>query len=75
MKRQQRLLAQGKILEEIMRTKRQEVPKQKAEVPAANLQALSIFTPPAVDFAEALARPGVGLIAEVSQFPPVRERH
>lgn len=70
MKRQQRLLAQGKILEEIMRTKRQEVPKQKAEIPQANLQALAMFTPPAIDFAEALAQYGVSLIAEVKRASP-----
>ena len=70
MKRQQRLLAQGKILEDIMRAKRQEVPKRKAEVSEANLQALALFTPPAIDFPAALARPGVSLIAEVKRASP-----
>ncbi|HEY53527.1 MAG TPA: indole-3-glycerol phosphate synthase TrpC [Caldilineae bacterium] len=70
MKRQQRLLAQGKILEDIMRWKRQEVPKQKAEVPEANLRALALFTPPAIDFPAAIAGPGVSLIAEVKRASP-----
>jgi indole-3-glycerol phosphate synthase len=70
MKRQQRRFAQGKILEDIMRWKRQEMPKQKAEVPEANLRALSLFTPPALDFPAAIARPGVSLIAEVKRASP-----
>ena len=70
MKRQQRLLVQGKILEDIMRAKRQEVPKRQAEIPQSNLQALSIFTPPALGFADALAQPGVSLIAEVKRASP-----
>ena len=70
MKRQQRLLAQGKILEDIMRWKRQEVPKQKAEISEANLRALALFTPPASDFPAALAGPGVSLIAEVKRASP-----
>ncbi len=53
-----------------MRTKRQDVPKQKAEIPQSNLQALSIFTPPAIDFAAALAQYGVSLIAEVKRASP-----
>jgi len=70
MKRQQRLLTQGKILDEIMAWKRQEVPRQKQEVPEANLRALATFTPPALDFTAALAQPGVGLIAEVKRASP-----
>lgn len=70
MKRQQRLLAQGKILEEIMRWKRQEVPKHQAEMPQSNLQALVLFTPPAIDFPAAIAQPGVSLIAEVKRASP-----
>ncbi|MCO6452670.1 MAG: indole-3-glycerol phosphate synthase TrpC [Caldilineales bacterium] len=70
MKRQQRLQAQGKILDDIMAWKRQEVPAQKALAPEANLRALVKFTPPANDFAAALARPGVSLIAEVKRASP-----
>ncbi len=70
MKRQQRLLAQGKLLDEIMRWKRQEVPRQKAELPEASLRALVAFTPPPLDFAAALAGPGVSLIAEVKRASP-----
>jgi len=53
-----------------MRAKRQEVPKRQAEIPQSNLQALSIFTPPALGFADALAQPGVSLIAEVKRASP-----
>lgn len=70
LKRQQRIIAQGKILDEIMRWKRQEVPRQKAEVSESNLRALAMFTPPPLDFPAALARPGVSLIAEVKRASP-----
>ena len=53
-----------------MRWKRQEVPKLKVKMPQSNLQALSVFTPPTIDFAESLAQPGVSLIAEVKRASP-----
>lgn len=70
MKRSQRLHAQSLILDDIMRWKRQETPKRKLETPEANLRALAAFTPPPLDFAAALARPGVSLIAEVKRASP-----
>ncbi len=70
MKRSQRLRAHDLILDDIMRWKRQEVPKRKLERPEANLRALAAFTPPPLDFAAALARPGVSLIAEVKRASP-----
>lgn len=70
MKRSQRLKQQGKILDEIMAWKRKELPRRKAEMPEADLRALLTFTPPALDFAAALAQPGVGLIAEVKRASP-----
>ena len=53
-----------------MAWKRQEVPAQMAEMPETDLRALLAFVPPAVDFAAALARPGVSLIAEVKRASP-----
>ena len=67
MKRSQRIQHQGRILDDIMAWKRQEVPKQKALASESNLRALAMFTPPARDFAAALAQPGVSLIAEVKR--------
>ncbi len=70
MKRSQRLKAQGLLLDDIMRWKRQEVPRRKQEMPEATLRSLTTFTPPAADFAAALAQPGVSLIAEVKRASP-----
>ncbi len=70
MKRSQRLKAQGLLLDDIMRWKRQEVPRREQETPEATLRSLMNFTPPAVDFAAALAQPGVSLIAEVKRASP-----
>lgn len=70
MKRSQRLKAQGLLLDDIMRWKRLELPRRQAEMPAATLRSLVAFTPPALDFAAALSRPGVSLIAEVKRASP-----
>lgn len=70
MKRSQRLKAQGLLLDDIMRWKRQELPRRKAEMPEATLRSLVSFTPPALDFAAALSGPGVSLIAEVKRASP-----
>lgn len=70
MKRSQRLKVQGLLLDDIMRWKRQELPRRKQEMPEATLRSLAAFTPPAVDFAAALAQPGVSLIAEVKRASP-----
>ncbi len=69
-KRLQRIKEKGQLLAEIMTWKRQEVPAQMAEAPETDLRALLAFTPPPVDFAAALARPGVSLIAEVKRASP-----
>jgi indole-3-glycerol phosphate synthase len=69
-KRLQRIITKGQFLDEIMVWKRQEVPSRMAEMPETDLQALRAFTPPALDFAAALARPGVSLIAEVKRASP-----
>lgn len=69
-KRLQRIRDKGQLLDEIMTWKRQEVPKQMAQMPESDLQALLTFTPPPEDFVAALARPGVRLIAEVKRASP-----
>jgi len=70
--RLQRLRAQGKLLDEIMAWKRQEVEKVMRERPLATLRALAATVPAAWDFAAALRRPGVSLIAEVKRASPSR---
>jgi len=69
-KRLQRIREKGQLLDEIMAWKRQEVPKQMAEMPESSLQALLTFTPPAEDFVASLSSPGVSLIAEVKRASP-----
>ena len=61
----------GKVLDEIMTWKRQEVPKQMQLVPLAQVKAFAGLTPPPLDMAAALtARPGASLIAEVKRASP-----
>jgi len=61
----------GKVLEQIMAWKREEVPKQMAEAPLSQVKAFAQLTPPARDFAAALtAQPGASLIAEVKRASP-----
>ena len=70
------LQARGEILTEIMRWKRQELPKRKRETPIADLQALAMVAPRPPDFIMALRPPGgprgVRLIAEIKRASPVR---
>lgn len=70
MKRSQRLRRQGLILDDIMRWKREELPRHKQERPEAHLRALVRFTPPALSLTAALAGSGVALIAEVKKASP-----
>lgn len=58
------------ILDEIMAHKRQELRERQRTVPAANLQSLIAGHPAPLDFARALSRPGVSLIAEVKRASP-----
>ena len=61
----------GHVLDEIMAWKRQEVPKQMAEVPLSQVKAFAHLAPDALDFAGALtATPGASLIAEVKRASP-----
>lgn len=70
--REVRLRHQGKMLDEIMRHKREEVPKRMATVSITGLRALAATVPNALDFAAALRQPGVSLIAEVKKASPSR---
>ena len=70
--REVRLRHQGKMLDEIMRHKREEVPKRMATISITGLRALAMTVPDARDFAAALRQPGVSLIAEVKKASPSR---
>jgi indole-3-glycerol phosphate synthase len=60
----------GKILDEIMRYHREELPKIMREVPIADLRALASVAPLPLDFYAALKAPGVSLIAECKKASP-----
>lgn len=61
----------GEVLDQIMSFKRQEVPRQMAEVPLSHVKAFAQLAPPPLDFAAALrAQYGVSLIAEVKRASP-----
>lgn len=62
----------GKILDEIMRYHRENLPKVMREVPFEDVRALAQVAPPVQDFADALAAPGVSLIAECKKASPSR---
>ena len=59
------------ILDRIVAAKRQEIDRQRAEVPERQLEACLAGAPPVRDFRAALERgPGVGFIAEVKKASP-----
>ena len=61
----------GKVLEQIMSWKRQEVPKQMEFISPSQVKAFALLAPDAIDFAAALtATPGASLIAEVKRASP-----
>lgn len=63
----------GEVLDRIMDWKREEVPKQMAEVPLAQVKAFAQLAPDSLDFAGALtAHQGASLIAEVKRASPSR---
>ncbi|NPA90074.1 MAG: indole-3-glycerol phosphate synthase TrpC [Chloroflexi bacterium] len=70
--RLQRIRARGKLLDEILAWKRQEVARLKRERPLAELRALALTVPAPLDFLAALRSPHVGLIAEVVRATPAR---
>lgn len=62
----------GEILDEIMRHHRERLPKVMREVPLEDVRAFARMGLPVVDFREALARPGVSLVAECKKASPSR---
>ncbi|MFO7538701.1 MAG: indole-3-glycerol phosphate synthase TrpC [Chloroflexota bacterium] len=60
----------GKILDEIMRYHREQLPKIIRSVPLADLRALASVAPRPLDFYAALKQPGVSLIAECKKASP-----
>ncbi|MBO9370260.1 MAG: indole-3-glycerol phosphate synthase TrpC [Chloroflexi bacterium] len=60
------------ILERILAAKREEVAARREAVPLAEVRARAADQAPPLDFAEALARPGVTLIAEIKRASPSR---
>lgn len=60
----------GKILDEIMRYQREQLPKVMRDIPLEDVRALAAIAPPPVDFYAALHRPGVSLIAECKKASP-----
>lgn len=60
----------GKILDEIMRHHREQLPKTMREVSLADVRAFAKVVPPAFDFYSALKEPGVSLIAECKKASP-----
>ncbi|MDQ4076354.1 MAG: indole-3-glycerol phosphate synthase TrpC [Chloroflexota bacterium] len=65
-------MAAKTILDKIMFYKREELPKRKRERPEADLRAALFLAPSPRDFAAALKRPGVSLIAECKRASPSR---
>lgn len=63
----------GEVLDQIMAYKREEVPRQMALVPLAQVKAFASIAAPPLDFYGALtAQRGVSLIAEVKRASPSR---
>jgi indole-3-glycerol phosphate synthase len=62
----------GEILDEIMRYHREQLPKIMRGTPLSDLRALASIAPAPVDFAGALQREGVRLIAECKKASPSR---
>ena len=63
---EERLRYQGKMLDEIMEWKHNDLPARQAAMPLTSLRALAATAPDPVDFTAALRGPGVSLIAEVN---------
>jgi len=60
----------GEMLDEIMAHHREQLPKTMAEVPFADLRAMTMVAPQPRDFAAAVRAPGVSLIAECKKASP-----
>jgi indole-3-glycerol phosphate synthase len=60
----------GTILDEIMAYQRQQLPKLMRDVPLEDVRALASVAPPPADLIDAVARPGLSLIAECKRASP-----
>ena len=60
------------ILEEIVIKNRQETEERKRRLPFTELEQMADSSPPPLDFAAAIARDGINLIAEVKKASPSR---
>lgn len=60
------------ILDEIVLKNRQETEERKSRLPFAELERMAAASPPPLDFAAAIAREGINLIAEVKKASPSR---
>ncbi len=67
---EERLRYQGKMLDEIMDHKHNDLAKRQAAMPLTSLRALADTAPDPLDFTAALRKPGVSLIAEVKTGQP-----
>lgn len=65
-----RLPRTGTVLDRILSVKEYVVARQKTDVPLPELRARIAGMPPTLDFAGALRRPGVALIAEMKRASP-----
>jgi len=60
------------ILDEIVSKNKQETEERKRRLPFAELEMMAAGTPPPLDFAAAISRDGINLIAEVKKASPSR---
>ena len=68
--RLQRLREKGKLLDEILTWKREEVARKRRERPVAILRALAATVPPPTDILAVLQSPGVHIIGEIVRATP-----
>ena len=69
---EERLRYQGKMLDEIMEWKRNDLPARQAAMPLTTLRAFAATAPDTANFVAALRGPGVSLIAEIKRASPSR---
>ncbi|MCA9973702.1 MAG: indole-3-glycerol-phosphate synthase [Anaerolineales bacterium] len=62
----------GKILEEILRHHREQLPRLMRDTPLEDLRAFASVAPPTVDVTAALRRPHLALVAACQKASPVR---
>ncbi len=72
MKRSQRIKAQGRLLDDIMRWKRKELAARMSPEAVTMMQAMLTVSPPALDFTAAVSQPDLTLIPELKRATPGR---